>query len=161
MRSHDNGLIALGFKRYGFVDEANRLARDLFEAASHFQRHRLPELYAGLPRKESAFPVPYVSANTPQAWAAGSVFHLLQAILGLRADAPRRTLYVYPTLPRWLPDLQLTGLAVAGTRLSLRFWREGNRSRWAVLDQQGRPEIRVCEEPWQPWQLAERLARAA
>ncbi len=40
---HDNGILAAGFKRYGFADEANRLARDIWEAASCFEAYRLPE----------------------------------------------------------------------------------------------------------------------
>jgi hypothetical protein len=83
------------------------------------------------------------------------VFHLLQAILGLRADAPAGRLYVDPTLPHWLPDVTLRGVEVAGERLTLRFWREGDASRWAVLAQtptEG-PAIEVCQAPWQPWAL--------
>ncbi len=44
---HDNSIIALGFKRYGFHGEAARIARDISGAASHFQGNQLPELYAG------------------------------------------------------------------------------------------------------------------
>ena len=44
---HDNGIIALGFRRYGFANEAARVFRDISEAASNFVSHRLPELYAG------------------------------------------------------------------------------------------------------------------
>ena len=148
---HDNGIIALGLKRYGFAAEASRVAHDIFETANHFNRYRLPELYAGLSRQETAFPVQYLGANVPQAWAAGSVFHLLQAILGIRADASRRVLWVNPTLPRWMPDVSLGGLTVGDTRLTLRFWREGDRSRWDVVGQWHGPEIRVVEEPWTPW----------
>jgi glycogen debranching enzyme len=146
---HDNGIIAAGFKRYGFADEANRLARDIFEAASYFNAYRLPELYAGLPRHPGSFPAQYLGANIPQAWAAGAVFHLLQTILGLRADAPRGKLYVHPTLPRWLPDLTLRGLEVGRSNLSLRFWREADTSRWEVLEAEG--DIEVEEKPWGPW----------
>lgn len=148
---HDNGIIALGFKRYGFSEEANRVARDLFEAASYFKSYRLPELYGGLARGPGSFPTQYLGANIPQAWAAGSVFHLLQAILGLRADAPAGRLYVHPTLPRWLPDVQLEGLRLGEARLTLRFWREGDLSRWEVREQEG--EAEVIEEPWSPWRL--------
>ncbi len=157
---HDNGLIALGFKRYGFAEEANRLARDLFEAASFFDQYRLPELYAGLPREVGAFPVQYVGANIPQAWAAGSVFHLLQAILGLRADAPRGRLLVHPTLPSWLPALELRGLQVGQARLALRFWREGGQSRWETIGPPDASDVAVVEEPWTPWSatLPEALA---
>jgi glycogen debranching enzyme len=148
---HDNGLIALGFKRYGFAAETARLARDVFEAASCFAGYRLPELYAGLRRRPGAFPVQYLGANIPQAWAAGSVFQLIQALLGLRADAPHGRLFVDPTLPTWLPDLQLAGMAVGSTRLTLRFWREGESSRWEVLAQEDGPAIEVVHQPWQPW----------
>jgi glycogen debranching enzyme len=147
---HDNALIALGFKRYGFADECARVARDLFEAASYFEGYRLPELYAGLPRQPGSFPVQYLGANIPQAWAAGSVFQLMQGILGLRGDAPLKRLYVQPTLPHWLRDVQLQGLVVGRTRLTLKFWREAESSRWEVLEQDG-PEIAVIEEPWSPW----------
>ena len=110
---HDNGIIALGFKRYGFVAEAARIARDISEAASHFVSYRMPELYAGIERRPGAFPVLYPGANVPQAWAAGSVFHLLQAILGLQADAPNGRLYVDPVLPPWLPNVTCGGCGSA------------------------------------------------
>ena len=58
-------------------------------AASHFLLNQLPELYAGVQRGDTDFPVQYLGANVPQAWAAGSVFALLQAILGIQPDAPR------------------------------------------------------------------------
>ena len=147
---HDNGIIAMGFKRYGFHEEASRVARDIFEAASYFQSHRLPELYAGLPRQPGTFPVQYLGANIPQAWAAGSVFHLLRAILGLQADAPAGKLYVAPILPQWLPDIELNGIQVGGSVLHLRFWREGSDSRWEVLDQSGSIEVRdaPANMPW-------------
>lgn len=53
----------------------------------------------------------YIPANFPQAWALGSVFHLLQAMLGLQADAPNRRLYVDPEQPNWLLDLTFRQLA--------------------------------------------------
>jgi glycogen debranching enzyme len=54
---HDNGWIALGFRRYGFFEEAARLAGDVSGAASYFMQHRMPELYAGSPRTPTTFPV--------------------------------------------------------------------------------------------------------
>jgi glycogen debranching enzyme len=150
---HDNGIIALGFKRYGFAAEAGRIARDISEAASRFASHRLPELYAGIERRPGGFPVQYLGANVPQAWAAGSAFHFLQALLGLRADAPHGRLYVDPSLPLWLPDVTLRGLAVGRSRVDLRFWREDERTRWDVLDRQG--DIEIIEEAWSPWMVNE------
>jgi glycogen debranching enzyme len=65
-------------------------------SASHFLLNQLPELYGGLQRDATSFPVQYLGANVPQAWAAGTPFMLLQAILGLQQDAPRGRLYVDP-----------------------------------------------------------------
>ena len=149
---HDNGIIALGFRRYGFADEAARIARDISEAASYFISYRLPELYAGIERRPGTFPVCYRGANVPQAWAAGSVFHLLTAILGLQADAPNHRLLVHPQLPRWLPDVTLRGLRVGGATLGIRFSRTGQDSTWEVLSCDGK--IDVQEEPWRPWDVA-------
>jgi glycogen debranching enzyme len=138
---HDNGIIAMGFKRYGFAKEAAMVARDISEAASYFVFHRLPELYAGTKRELGAFPVQYLGANVPQAWAAGSVFHLLRAILGLDADAQKRTLYVNPVLPPWLPDLTLHDLRVGSSTVTLRFWREDVNTRYEVLSSRGELQV--------------------
>ncbi len=118
---HDNSLIALGFKRYGFTSEAAAIARGISEAASHFLLNQLPELYAGIDRTASPFPVQYLGANVPQAWAAGSAFALLQSILGIEQDAPNNRLWVDPALPDWLPDITLTDLPLGAERFSLRF----------------------------------------
>jgi glycogen debranching enzyme len=138
---HDNGIIAMGFRRYGFVKEAAMIARDISEAASYFVFYRLPELYGGIRREPGSFPVQYLGANVPQAWAAGSVFHLIRAILGLEANAHSRTLYVDPVLPRWLPEVTLHNLRVATSTATIRFWSEDNHSRFEVLSCDGELHI--------------------
>ncbi len=130
---HDNSLIALGFKRYGFSREAAELARGIADAASHFLLNQMPELYAGIDRAESGFPVQYTGANVPQAWAAGSCFALLQAMLGIEHDAPNNVLYVDPALPDWLPELTYGPLRLGPHRLDIRFWREGDATRFEVV----------------------------
>ena len=142
---HDNGIIALGFRNYGFAKEAGMIARDISEAASYFLFYRLPELYAGTKREPGAFPVQYLGANVPQAWAAGSVFHLLRAILGLDANAHKRTLYVDPVLPHWLPDITLHNLRIGASTVTARFWRENNETRYEVLSAEG--ELHVEPNP--------------
>lgn len=47
--AHDNGIIALGCKRYGYSTETAQIARGISEAASHFQNYRIPEAYTGNP----------------------------------------------------------------------------------------------------------------
>ena len=130
---HDNSLIALGMRRYGFAAEAAAVPRDISDAASHFLLNQLPELYGGLQRDPTSFPVQYLGANVPQAWAAGTPFLLLQAMLGLQQDAPREKLYVDPALPDWLPDVTLTDLRLGRRRFDIRFWREGKDTVFKVL----------------------------
>lgn len=140
---HDNGIIAMGFRRYGYLKEAAMIARDISEAASYFAFHRLPELYAGIKRETGSFPVQYLGANVPQAWAAGSVFHLLRAILGLNADAHEGKLYVNPELPSWLTDITLHNVRIAKSTATLHFWREGDRSLFEIISIDG--DLKVME----------------
>jgi glycogen debranching enzyme len=135
---HDNSLIALGMRRYGFAAEAAAVARDISRAASHFLLNQLPELYGGLQRDPTNFPVQYLGANVPQAWAAGTPFMLLQAMLGLQQDAPRGKLYVDPALPDWLPDVTLIDLRLGRRRFDIHFWRDGKETIFKVM--KGKPD---------------------
>ena len=153
---HDNGIIAAGFKRYGLANEANFVIRGVFDAARRFEAYRLPEIFAGLKRqgKTADFPALYPGgANIPQAWASGSIFQMLQTIFGLRADVPHKRLYVNPTLPEWLPDIELRHLRIGHCLLDLHFWRERDQSRWVVTDTSMDPgathedAIQVMDEP--------------
>ena len=130
---HDNGIIAQGFKRYGFADEANAIARDIMGAASFFMLNQLPELYAGIQQDAANFPVQYLGANVPQAWAAGSVFALVQAMIGFQPDAPNRQLALDPVLPDWLPDLTLRDLRVGSDVFDIRFARQGGQTEFEVV----------------------------
>ncbi|MDT7950717.1 MAG: glycogen debranching N-terminal domain-containing protein [Acetobacteraceae bacterium] len=130
---HDNSLIALGFKRYGFGDQANRVAGDIAEAASYFAQRQLPELYSGMRREAASFPVQYLGANVPQAWAAGAVFALLQAMLGIEFDAPNQFLTLDPALPSWLPDITLRGLRMGADTFDIAFQRDETGTHVTVL----------------------------
>jgi len=130
---HDNAFIALGFRRYGFAAEANRIARDISGAAGYFAFHQMPELFSGLQRAPMNFPVQYLGANVPQAWAAGSAFASVQMMLGFQPDEPNGRLYIDPVLPDWMPDITVRNLRLGGHHGDLRFWREGAATRWEVL----------------------------
>ena len=130
---HDNGIIAEGFKRYGYGVEAGRIAHDVSKAGGFFMLNQLPELYAGLHCDAANFPVQYLGANVPQAWAAGSMFSMLQAILGFQPDAPHGMLYVDPVLPPWLGDLTVRDLRVGEQVFDIRFWRSDAETRFDVL----------------------------
>jgi glycogen debranching enzyme len=124
---HDNAMIAGGFRRYGYADEAARVARGIFDAAERFVANRLPELFAGLPRQRGSFPVQYLGANVPQAWAAASVFRLVAVLCGIHASAgpDGHRLYVDPALPEWLPRLTIHNLRAGRGALTLAF-EDGN-----------------------------------
>ena len=153
---HDNSLIALGMRRYGFDAEAAALARDISGAASHFLLNQLPELYAGLQRDPTGFPVQYLGANVPQAWAAGTPFMLLQAMLGIQQDAPRGKLYVDPALPDWLPDVKLVDLRLGRRRFDIRFWRAGKETLFEVQKGNRGAVVRKAVSTLQPLSLARR-----
>ena len=118
---HDNAMIAGGFRRYGFEAEAARVAKGMFDAAERLVGFRVPELFAGLPRNEASFPVQYLGANVPQAWAAGSIFRLIAILCGIHALTDRNgsRIYVNPALPEWLPELTIHNLRAGRGSLDL------------------------------------------
>jgi glycogen debranching enzyme len=130
---HDNAILARGFCRYGHGAQAGQIARALFDAAGRFQYRRLPEVYGGLARDEGSFPVQYLGANVPQAWASGAVIHLLSALLGLEPDAANKRLVLRPALPDWLDEIELTNLRVGNASVDLRVTRDNV----SVTDQRG------------------------
>lgn len=101
---HDNALIAAGLARYGRRDEAAQIAEAMLDAAVHVD-YRLPEALVGAARRDVDFPVPYPSACSPQAWAAGAPLLLITAILGL--DIGAHGLRVDPHLPERVGRLTL------------------------------------------------------
>ncbi len=144
---HDNSLIALGFKRYGFSEETNEIAHDVNGAATFFMQRQLPELYSGVERDDTSFPVQYLGANVPQAWAAGSAFALIQAILGLEFDAPHGVLRIDPLLPAWLPDVTLRNLRVGDKVFDITFRREDGETRHEVLRGDADAVVRQTKAP--------------
>ena len=116
---HDNAIIANGLARYGHSQEAAQIARGLLDAAQRFQHARLPEVFAGLARDEGSFPVQYLGANVPQAWASGSIIHLITTLTGIHPDAPSNRLVVSPALPEWLPEVTLTNLRIGDAKVDL------------------------------------------
>jgi glycogen debranching enzyme len=101
---HDNSLIAAGLARYGYREEAARVAMAIFDAATYF-RYRLPEVFAGYPRELTNFPVEYPTASSPQAWATGAPLLLLRVLLGLEPDGESD-----PVLPDRIGRIELRGI---------------------------------------------------
>lgn len=81
---HDTALCGAGLSRYGYQTECTRLLAGMFDVSCFLEWHRLPELFCGFDRISGHAPTLYPVACAPQAWAAGSVFMLLQSCLGLK-----------------------------------------------------------------------------
>jgi glycogen debranching enzyme len=116
---HDTAICVAGLARYGFVDEAVRISRAVFDAAVAFG-DRLPELFCGFDRSEFGYPVPYPTSCSPQAWAAAAPFLLLRSVLGFEPDVPAGKVYLDP--PAESDDLAgvvFRGLPMAGRRVTV------------------------------------------
>ena len=113
---HDNSLIAAGLARYARWPEAQRVIQRMLTAAQHFH-YQLPEVFAGMRRSETPFPIAYPTAARPQAWAAGTPVLLLQTLLGLQPDRRRHSLesVAPPELPSWAGTIRLSGIRAFGT----------------------------------------------
>ena len=120
---HDTAICAAGMSRYGHRHSASVVLEHLFRAASYFDM-RLPELFCGFSRAPGEPPIAYPVACMPQAWAAGSVFMVMQACLGLEIDgwAGEITL-TRPHLPQGVDRVALWGLEVGDERVDIKLGR--------------------------------------
>jgi glycogen debranching enzyme len=100
----DNSFIAWGLRRYGFKDEAARIAEGILDAARFFDG-RLPEAFGGYPRWMTRYPVQYPTACSPQAWSTGAPLLLLRTMFGLEPLDDH--LIVDPAIPASLGQLEL------------------------------------------------------
>jgi glycogen debranching enzyme len=142
---HDNALVVLGLALYGHARAALPIVRAVYEAGAGTQFQRLPELYCGMSRGSGRRPVGYPVSCSPQAWASGALFMMLQALLGLYPDAPTGVLHVRdPVLPDFLDHLTLEGLCVGNSRVALEFRRRGSRTLANLLGIEGTPlQVRI------------------
>jgi glycogen debranching enzyme len=126
---HDNSIIAAGFRKYGFDDAACQVFTGIVEASKHFEKRRLPELFAGFSRDQFPIPVRYPVACHPQAWAAGSIPFMLQSLLGLVPKAFENRLQILrPVLPDFVQSLELRrlrgGQLYSGLKIQSRLRRQ-------------------------------------
>jgi glycogen debranching enzyme len=120
----DNSFIAWGLRRYGFKEEAARVAAGILDAAEFFEG-RLPEAFGGYRRSLTKYPVQYPTACSPQAWSTGAPLLLLRTMLGLEPHDD--DLIIDAALPRGIGRLEL--LDIPG--------------RWGRIDAFGRGRIDI------------------
>jgi glycogen debranching enzyme len=139
---HDNALVALGLARYGYSDLAAQLTATIFDAASHMDLRRLPELFCGMRKRRDKGPILYPVACSPQAWAAAAPFGMLQACLGLEVDANSRVARLrYPRLPAPLLSLHVRNLPIGDASVDLLLRRHGDDVSVNILKRRGEAEI--------------------
>jgi glycogen debranching enzyme len=124
----DNSFIAWGLRRYGFKEEAARVADGILDAAEFFDG-RLPEAFGGYERSLTKYPVQYPTACSPQAWSTGTPLLLLRTMLGLEPIGNH--LVVDPALPEGIGAVAL--LDIPG--------------RWGRVDAFGRGRIQLPPAP--------------
>jgi glycogen debranching enzyme len=110
----DNSFIAWGLRRYGFREEAARIAAGILDAADFFDG-RLPEAFGGHARSVTRYPVQYPTACSPQAWSTGTPLLLLRTMLGL--EPLDGHLVVDPALPQGIGRLELLDIRGAWGRI--------------------------------------------
>jgi glycogen debranching enzyme len=142
---HDNALIAMGLRSLGLIDQALELYQGLIDMTSQQPYYRPPELLCGYERNGDNAPVQYPVACSPQAWATGSIFQLLQMMVNLVPDAQNNCLRIIdPALPESINRLSFQNLRVGGTVLDLEFERSGNTTACRVAKKRG--NLRVVIE---------------
>jgi glycogen debranching enzyme len=143
---HDNALIVAGMARYGHKQACARVTAALYQAALHFDLRRMPELFCGFRSRPHEGPTLYPVACAPQAWAAGAVFLLLQACLGLEVDALRgQVVFDRPILPPSLDQLTIRGLAVGQARVDLVIERQPHDAGVYLLARDGDVSVIVTK----------------
>ncbi|MBK9307091.1 MAG: amylo-alpha-1,6-glucosidase [Nitrospira sp.] len=139
---HDNALIADGMAAYGDKQGAMKVLTGIFDASLFIPLHRLPELFCGFSRRPGESPTLYPTACSPQAWAAGAGFQLLQACLGLQIDGTRRLVsFDRPVLPPFLERVEIRNLSVGTARLNLVLDRHENEVALRVARRIGEAEV--------------------
>jgi glycogen debranching enzyme len=140
---HDNALIAVGLSLYGFQSKVADVFNGMYEASVHVDLHQLPELFCGFhKRADSSGPTLYPVACSPQAWAAGSVFLLFRAALGINIRASERVIrFCNPTLPPNLDEVTIENLRVADASVNLLIRRHQEGIAVEVLRREGDVEV--------------------
>jgi glycogen debranching enzyme len=142
MWPHDNAIIAAGALRRRDKSLALRVLSGLQELSLRVTQHRLPELICGFGSRPGKGPTLYPVACSPQAWAAGAVFMVLQACLGLEVRAREsRILLHYTALPEKLRQVHIRNLRVGSGCVDLAFERHAESVGVEILRRSGDVDI--------------------
>ncbi|MBV8476481.1 MAG: amylo-alpha-1,6-glucosidase, partial [Acidobacteria bacterium] len=139
---HDNAMIAFGATSSRDKDLALKIMSGLLDLSIFVELHRLPELICGFPRRPGKAPTLYPVACSPQAWAAGAVFLVLQACLGLSIHAKESRIYLHHSaLPEAIPQVRVRNLKIGNASVDLDFERHAESVGVNILRRNGDVEI--------------------
>ncbi|HSM80759.1 MAG TPA: amylo-alpha-1,6-glucosidase [Nodosilinea sp.] len=142
---HDNGIIAAGLRALGYTEQALEIAQGILDMTSLQPYQCPPELFCGFERTPTNRPVRYPVACSPQAWATGTVFQLLQIMVNLVPDVANNCLrIVQPTLPPSVSYMSINNFKVGQTLLDLEFERSLEATACRVVRKRG--NLRVVIE---------------
>jgi len=141
---HDNSMIATGMARYGHKAAACEVFEAISGAASYMDLHRLPELFCGFRRQKSQGPTLYPVACSPQAWASGAPFAILQACLGLEFQPQHNRIRLNdPMLPPFLDMLVLRNIELGEAMIDFALYRYGENVSLQILKNPSGLEVSV------------------
>jgi len=141
---HDNGIIALGFARYGFIQEAETLASAVYKAALEFESTRLPELFCGFEKVKNVSVTNYPVACTLQAWSSASVYMFIEAFLSIRINAEEKTIYFEkPVLPNSLSEMTISDLPVDSERITLLVKRSSGKITAEIIAAAANSKVKI------------------
>jgi len=144
---HDNAIIATGLLNYGFQKDALRIIDSLLDAGQYFAYQRLPELFCGFERGLSKVPIDYPAASSPQAWASGASMLMLTSLLGLSANANKKSLVLNPRFPADIYRIFVAGLRVGEGYVSFEVLLEHGEFTVNITENPGNFKIKLEGKP--------------
>ncbi len=139
---HDCSIILEGLRMHHQTAAVSRLGEAMLSVLESSQDFRLPELFCGFRKRANEPPVPYQVACKPQAWAAGSIFLMLKAMLGLELDPSGKHLIFHsPRLWDKVTRMDIHGLQARGWTADIRIEATNHGARAQLIRSTG--DIRV------------------
>lgn len=138
---HDNSIIINGLTRYNYHREAVKVINGLIKASQYFKYNRLPELFCGFSHKKTQRPLEHPVACSPQAWACGSIYLIIQSLLGINPDVTNNRICLKPILPDEINKVEVKNLKIGDNRADFMLIKEGNRIKLSEVKTEGNTKL--------------------
>ena len=122
----NTGVMAIAEANYGRMDQSLRYVEFVADELDVEQPGALPELFDSPDYKYFSGGNPFGGAMVMQAWSSyGIHWPLVELYLGIRPDAPAKTLAVVPDLPGSWKELSIDNLHVGSDQIAVSVKRAG------------------------------------